>query len=59
GYVLFEVPLERARAVHPLEWSPYDYHLYSLDFHLPGAPAAPIGLRVLPPRDLLHRPGEG
>jgi hypothetical protein len=59
GYVLFEVPLERARAVHPLEWSPYDYHLYSLDFHLPGAPAAPIGFRVLPPRDLIHRPRGG
>ncbi len=55
GYVLFEVPLGRARAVHPLEWSPYDYHLYSLDFQLPGAPAAPIGFRVLPARDLIHR----
>jgi hypothetical protein len=55
GYVLFEVPLERARAVHPLEWSPYDYHLYALDLRLPGAPAAPIGLRILPARDLIHR----
>ena len=58
GYVLFEVPLERER-VHPLWWSPYDYHLYSLDFHLPGAPAAPIGFRVLPARDLIQRRGEG
>jgi hypothetical protein len=55
GYVLFEVPLGRARAVHPLEWSPYDYHLYSLDLRLPGAPAAPIGFRILPARDLIHR----
>ena len=59
GYVLFEVPLGRARAVHPLWWGPYDYHLYTLDFHLPGAPAVPIGFRVLPPRDLIHRPLEG
>jgi hypothetical protein len=59
GYVLFEVPLARERAVHPLEWSRYDYHLYTLDFHLPGAPAAPIGFRVLPPRDLIRRWREG
>lgn len=59
GSVLFEVPLERARAVHPLQWSPHDVHLYSLDFRLPGATAAPIGFRVLPPRDLLQRRWEG
>lgn len=55
GHVLFEVPLDRERAVHPLWWGPYDYHLYALDFHLPGAPAVPIGFRVLPPRDLIQR----
>jgi hypothetical protein len=54
GGVLFEVPLERERAVHPLEWSPYDHHLYALDFRLPGAPAAPIGLHILPSRDLIE-----
>jgi len=54
GYVLFEVPLSRERAVHPLVWSPYDYHLYTLDFRLPGAPAAPIGFRILPSRDLIR-----
>jgi hypothetical protein len=59
GYVLFEVPLERARAVHPLEWSPHDYQIYSLDFTLPGATAAPIAFRVLPPRDLIRRSAEG
>ena len=55
GYILFEVPLPKERAVHPLWWGPYDYHLYTLDFELPGAPAAPIQLRVLPARDLLQR----
>jgi hypothetical protein len=55
GYILFEVPLERERAVHPLWWGSYDYHLYALDFHLPGAPSTPIGFRVLPPRDLIQR----
>ena len=55
GYVLFEVPLARTRTVHPLWWGPYDYHLYPLDLRLPGAPAAPIGLRILPPSDLIHR----
>ncbi|HEX9940811.1 MAG TPA: hypothetical protein VGG03_02245 [Thermoanaerobaculia bacterium] len=55
GYVLFEVPLGKPRAVHPLWWGPYDYHLYALDFQLPGVPAAPISLRVLPPRDLIQK----
>jgi hypothetical protein len=59
GSILFEVPLGSPRAVHPVRWSPYDHHLYVLDFHLPGAPAAPIGLRVLPPRDLIQRRREG
>jgi hypothetical protein len=55
GEILFEVPLGKASAVHPLWWGPYDYHLYRLDFQLPGAPAAPIGLRVLPARDLIQK----
>ncbi|HEV2851672.1 MAG TPA: hypothetical protein VHC97_02600 [Thermoanaerobaculia bacterium] len=59
GSVLFEVPLERERAVHPLWWGRHDYHLYTLDFRLPGAPTVPIGLRVLPPRDLIKTRWEG
>ena len=59
GSVLFEVPLERERAVHPLWWGPYDYHLYTLRVRLPGAPTAPIGMRVLPPRDLIKTHWEG
>jgi len=55
GHVLFEIPLGSERAIHPLSWGPYDYHLYELDFHLPGAPATPIGFHVLPPRDLIQR----
>ncbi len=54
GYVLFEVPLGKPRAVHPVEWSRYDHHYYALDFHLPGAPAAPIGFGILPARDLIQ-----
>jgi hypothetical protein len=56
GSVLFQVPLGRASAVHPLIWGPYDYHLYRVDLQLPGGPAAPVGLRILPPRDLIHNP---
>jgi len=55
GHVLFEIPLGSERAIHPLSWGPYNYHLYQLDFHLPGAPATPIGFHVLPPRDLIQR----
>lgn len=55
GYVLFEVPLGKPRAVHPLWWTPYNYHLYEIAFRLPGAPSRPIGLQILPPRDLIQR----
>ncbi|HEY0514271.1 MAG TPA: hypothetical protein VGH73_20370 [Thermoanaerobaculia bacterium] len=55
GYVLFEVPLGPERAVHPLWWGAGDYHLYRLEIRLPGAPAAPIGLRIRPPGDLIER----
>ena len=54
GGVLFEVPLGSERAVHPLGWGPYYYHLYTLDFRLPGAPTAPISLHILPARDLIE-----
>jgi Glycosyltransferase family 87 len=55
GYVIFEIPLLEPRAVHPLWWTPYNYHLYEIDFRLPGAPSRPIGLHILPPRDLIQR----
>ncbi len=55
GYVLFEVPLGEPRAVHPVEWSRYDYHHYMLSLRLPGAPAAPIGCRIQPARDLIQK----
>lgn len=55
GYVLFEIPLDEPRAVHPLWWTPYNYYLYEIDFRLPGAPGRPIGLHVLPSRDLIQR----
>jgi hypothetical protein len=55
GYVLYEIPLGEPRAVHPLWWTPYNYYLYEIDFQLPGAPSQPIGLQILPPRDLIKR----
>ena len=54
GSEIFEVRLRAERAVHPLWWSPYDYHLYSLSFHLPGAKTEPIALRIRPGRDLIE-----
>ena len=48
GGVSFDLPLPGPRAVHPMWWTRDPYYLYQLDFHLPGAPAAPIGFRVLP-----------
>jgi len=54
GAEIFEVRLRTERAVHPLWWSPYDYHLYSLTFHLPGAKTEPIALRIRPARDLIE-----
>jgi hypothetical protein len=54
GSEIFEVRLSKERAVHPLWWSPYDYHLYALSFQLPGAKTEPIALRIRPPRDLIE-----
>ena len=50
GSIVFEVPLGSARAVHPVQWSPYDHYHYVLDLHLPGAQAEPVGFRIrIPP----------
>jgi hypothetical protein len=57
GGITFEVPLPRARAIHPMWWTWEDYYLYELDLRLPGAPAAPIGLDVRPARDLIQKSG--
>lgn len=58
GGVVFLVPLAGPRAVHPTSWSSYDHHFYELDLRLPGAPAAPISLKVEPAsRDLIERGG--
>jgi hypothetical protein len=58
GSVAFQIPLHGERAVHPLWWSPYDYHFYKLILRLPGGPASPVGFRLEPPRDLIQRSGE-
>lgn len=55
GSVLFDVPLGSPRAVHPLAWSPYDYHVYILGFRLPSARNEPVDLRIQPSRDLIQR----
>jgi len=58
GSIAFQIPLHGARAVHPLWWSPHDYHLYELTLRLPGGPPSPVGFRIEPPRDLIKRSGE-
>jgi hypothetical protein len=57
GGITFEIPLPRARAVHPMWWTWDDYYLYELDLRLPGAPAAPVGLEIRPARDLIQKSG--
>ncbi|HEX2223976.1 MAG TPA: hypothetical protein VHN15_07205, partial [Thermoanaerobaculia bacterium] len=57
GSILFDVPLKRARAVHPMWWTWDDFYLYELDLRMPGGPAAPVGVRILPSRDLIQRSG--
>jgi hypothetical protein len=54
GSVSFQVPLGSPR-VHPMWWTGGSYHLYSLRFRLPDAPARPIGFRVRPTRDLIQK----
>jgi hypothetical protein len=44
GAEVFEVPLTRPRAVHPMWWTHDDYYLYELRFQLPGAKAGPVAM---------------
>jgi hypothetical protein len=44
GWEVFEVPLGRPRAVHPMWWTGRDYYLYQLSLRLPGGQAAPVAL---------------
>jgi hypothetical protein len=44
GWEVFEVPLGRPRAVHPMWWTSRDYYLYQLSLRLPGARAGPVAL---------------
>jgi hypothetical protein len=56
GSVVFEFPLGKARAVHPLWWGPGDYYLYELDLRLPGARTLPIGMRLWPAENFVRTP---
>jgi hypothetical protein len=57
GTVVFRIELRRPRAVHPMWWTREPYYLYQLDLRLPGAPRVPIGVRLLPERNLIQRSG--
>ena len=46
GWEVFELPLVRPRAVHPMWWTRDDYYLYELRLRLPGARAGPVGLTL-------------
>jgi hypothetical protein len=46
GSVTFPVPLGSGR-VHPMWWTGGAHHLYTLRFHLPGAPYKPIAFKVI------------
>jgi hypothetical protein len=41
--------------VHPMWWTGGSHHLYTLRFHLPGAPYKPIAFQVHPARDLIQK----
>ncbi len=56
GSVVFEFPLGKARAVHPLWWGPGDYYLYELALRLPGAQTLPIGMRLWPAENFVRTP---
>ncbi len=46
GSEVFEVPLVRPRAVHPMWWTHDDYYLYELRFRLPGGKAGPVSMEL-------------
>ena len=46
GMEVFEVPLRRPRAVHPMWWTHDDYYLYALTFRLPGAREGPVSVEL-------------
>ncbi len=46
GSVTFPVSLGSGR-VHPMWWTGGSHHLYTLGFHLPGAPIKPIAFKVI------------
>jgi hypothetical protein len=58
GTVVFAVELGKPTAVHPMWWTRERYYLYQVDLRLPGAPKTPIGVRLLPQRDLIKMGGE-
>ncbi|MEA2690788.1 MAG: hypothetical protein QOJ16_175 [Acidobacteriota bacterium] len=58
GTVVFAIDLGKPKAVHPMWWTREPYYLYQVDLRLPGAPKAPIGVRLLPQRDLIKMGGE-
>ena len=57
GTVVFALELKAPRAVHPMWWTREPYYLYEVDLRLPGAPKVPIGVRLLPQRDMLRMTG--
>jgi hypothetical protein len=59
GTVVFAIDLGKPKAVHPMWWTRQPYYLYQLDLRLPGAPRTPIGMRLLPERNLTKLGGEG
>jgi hypothetical protein len=46
GWEVFELPLGRPRAVHPMWWTRDDYYLYELRLRLPGGRAGPVGVTL-------------
>jgi hypothetical protein len=58
GTVVFAIDLGKPKAVHPMWWTREPYYLYQVDLRLPGAPKTPIGVRLLPQRDLIKMGGE-
>jgi hypothetical protein len=56
GSVVFEIPMTEPKAVHPLWWGTGDYYLYELELRLPGAPTAPVGVRIWAAEEMVQVP---